>query len=126
MVESVDRPGEHAVILSADGWSVWPVSPVEEDFLVWRTGLAEDWTVVTLVKVAPHTAQAGGDLVTLQHAGRHPQVVQLGQDLAVQVGHRVAGQEGGRQPGQEIVQLGQGDFQGSAVSRHGLETEKYI
>ena len=126
MDESVDRPGEHAVILSADGWSVRPVSPVQEYLLVRRTGLAEDWTVVTLMKVPPHTAQTGGDLVTLQHAGRHPQVVQLGQDLAVQVGHRVARQEGAGQAGEEIVQLGQGDLQGSAVSRHGLETENWL
>lgn len=114
------------MILSADGWSVRPVSPVQEYLLVRRTGLAEDWTVVTLMKVPPYTAQTGGDLVTLQHAGRHPQVVQLGQDLTVQVGHGVAGQEGGRQSGQEIVQLGQRDLQGSAVSRHGLERGRYL
>ena len=112
------------MVLSADGGSVRPVSPVEENLLVGRTGLAEDWTVVSLVKVAPHAAQAGRDLVALQHAGRHPQVVQLGQDLTVQVGHGVAGEEGGGQPGQEIVQLGQRYLQGPAVSRHGLQVER--
>ena len=109
------------MVLRADGGSVRPVRPVEEDLLVRGAGLAEDWTVVSLVEVAPHAAQAGRDLVTLQHAGRHPQVVQLGQHLAVQVGHRVAGEEGAGQPGEEIVQLGQGDLQGPAVARHGLE-----
>ena len=72
------------------------------------------------MEVAPHTTQPGRDLVTLQNPGRHPQVVELGQDLAVQVGHRVAGQEGGGEPGEEVVQLGQGDLQSPAVSGHGL------
>ena len=116
----ISSPGQHAVVLSAYGRRVRPVRPVEENLLVRRAGLAEDWTVVALVEVAPHAAQAGRDVVTLQHAGRHPQVVQLGQDLTVQVGQGVAGQEGGRQTGQEVVQLGQGDLQSPAVSRHRL------
>ena len=93
------------MVLRTDGRRVRPVRPVEENLLVWRTGLAEDRTVVSLVEVAPHTAQAGRDLVALQDAGGHPQVVELGEDLTVQVGHRVAGEEGGRQAGQEVVQL---------------------
>ena len=109
------------MVLRTDGRRVRPVRPVEENLLVRRTGLAEDRTVVPLVEVAPHTAQARGDLVALQHAGSHPQVVQLGQDLAVQVGHRVARQEGARQAGEEIVQLGQGDLQGPAIAGHGLD-----
>ena len=67
------------------------------------------------MQVPPQAAQAGGDVVALQHTGRHPQVVQLGQDLAVQVGHGVAGEEGGGQSGQEEVQLGEGDLQCLAV-----------
>ena len=108
------------MVLRTDGRRVRPVRPVEENLLVWGAGLAEDRTVVPLVEVAPHTAQARGDLVALQHAGSHPQVVQLGQDLTVQVGQGVAGQEGDRQTGQEVVQLGQGHLQGPTVSRHGL------
>ena len=109
------------MVLRTDGRRVRPVRPVEENLLVWRAGLAEDRTVVPLVEVPPDTGQAGGDLVALQHAGRHPEVVELGEDLAVQVGHRVAGEEGAGQAGEEIVQLGQGDLQGTAVARHGLE-----
>ena len=86
--------------------------------LVWRTGLAEDRRVVALVEVPPEAGQAAGDLVTLQHAGRHPQVVQLGEDLAVQVGHGVPGEEGGGQAGEEEVQLGEGHLQGLAIPGH--------
>ena len=95
----VDQPGEHVVVLRADAGRVRSVRPVQENLLVRRTGLAEDRRVVTLVEVPPEAGQAGRDLVTLQHAGSHPEVVQLGEDLAVQVGHGVPGEEGGGQPG---------------------------
>ena len=116
-----DLPGEHVVVLRADGGRVWPARPVEDDLLVRGAGPPEHRVVVAVVEVAPEAGVGGGDGVTSEDGGRHPQVVQLGQDLAVQVGEVGAREEGGGQGREELVQEGEGDLQGLTVACHRLK-----
>ena len=119
--ESRDLPGEHVVVLRADGGRVGPARPVEDNLLVRGAGPPEHRVVVAVVEVAPEAGVGGGDVVTSEDGGRHPQVVQLGQDLAVQVGEVRAREEGGGQGREELVQEGEGDLQGLAVTCHRLK-----
>ena len=117
-------PGEHVVVLRADGGRVGPARPVEDDLLVRGAGPPEHRVVVAVVEVAPEAGVGGGDGVTSEDGGRHPQVVQLGQDLAVQVGEVGAREEGGGQGREKLVQEGEGDLQGLTVTCNGLNKEK--
>ena len=94
---------------------------MEDDLLVRGAGSPEHWVVVSVVKVAPEAGVGGWDLVTSEDGGRHPEVVQLGQDLAVQVGEVTAREEGGAEGREELVEEGEGDLQGLTVASHRLK-----
>ena len=92
------------MVLRADGGRVRPARPVEDDLLVRGAGSPEHRVVVAVVEVAPETGVGGRDVVTSENGGRHPEVVQLGQDLAVQVGEVTAREKGGGEGREELVQ----------------------
>ena len=61
-----------------------------------------------MMEISPEAGVGGWDVITSEDGGRDPEVVQLGQHLAVQVGEVRAREEGRRQGGEELVQEGEG------------------
>ena len=59
-----DLPGEHVVILRADGRRVGPSRPVKHNLLVRGAGPPEHGVVVAVMEVAPEAGVRGGDVIT--------------------------------------------------------------
>ena len=71
-----------------------------------------------MMEVSPEAGVGGGDVITPEDGGRDPEVVQLGQHLAVQVGKVRPREEGRGQGGEELVQEGERHLQGLTVASH--------
>ena len=71
-----------------------------------------------MVEVSPEAGVGGGDVITPEDGGRDPEVVQLGQHLAVQVGEVRTREEGRGQGGEELVQEGERHLQRLALTCH--------
>lgn len=65
------------------------LAPMVDDLLIGGTGFFEGVVFVSIGQVAPQVRHGAWDLEVLEGLGSHPDVLELGQDVAVQIGQLV-------------------------------------